>query len=250
MVSLKFKLIALATAVVAVFAAPEIVKRATPNGTGTNNGYYYSFWSDGAADVNYSNGSGGSYSVTWSGNNGNFVGGKGWNPGSTRNITFSGSYNPNGNSYFAIRKSGRSLVDLCAIQSVKTGRRPGSSLIRSVFLMAVYGWTQNPLIEYYILESFGTYNPGSQLTRKGSVTADGSTYDIYFGTRVNQPSINGTATFKYWSIRSSKRSSGTVTTATHFNAWKNLGMNLGTHNYQIVAVEGYHSSGSASITVN
>lgn len=55
----------------------------TPSSTGTNNGYYYSFWTDGGADVTYTNGAGGEYSVTWSGS-GNFVGGKGWNPGAAR----------------------------------------------------------------------------------------------------------------------------------------------------------------------
>lgn len=83
-----------ATAIVGSLAAPttEVARRSpyelaaragTPSSTGTHNGYYYSFWTDGGSDVTYTNGAGGSYSVRWS-SGGNFVGGKGWNPGSAR----------------------------------------------------------------------------------------------------------------------------------------------------------------------
>ena len=65
---------------------PDLMdKRAgTPSATGTHNGYYYSWWTDGGSDVTYTNGPGGQYSVNWGGGGGNFVGGKGWNPGSAK----------------------------------------------------------------------------------------------------------------------------------------------------------------------
>lgn len=110
---------------------------------------------------------------------------------------------------------------------------------------------RNPLIEYYIVENFGTFNPSSGATKKGTVTTDGDTYDVYTNQRNNAPSIEGTSTFQqFWSVRRNKRSSGTVTLANHFNAWSGFGMKLGSHDYQILAVEGYFSAGSADLTVS
>lgn len=50
---------------------------------GNSGGYYYSYWTDGGGSINANLGGGGSYNVQWS-NVGNFVFGKGWNPGKTQ----------------------------------------------------------------------------------------------------------------------------------------------------------------------
>jgi len=106
--------------------------------------------------------------------------------------------------------------------------------------------------EYYIVENY-SYDPcsvsGSQTV--GSVTSDGSTYKICKHTQVNQPSIQGTSTFgQYFSVRQNKRTSGTVTVANHFNAWKASGFQAGNLNYQVFATEAFSGTGSANIKVS
>lgn len=201
-----------ATGCITMAANAQTVKN---NGTGTNNGYYYSLYSSGgSATMTFPSGSQypGNYAITWSGVS-DVVGGKGWSTGSARTINYN------------------------------VGSASGYNNI------SVYGWTTNPLVEYYICE-FGSVVSG---TNKGSVSSDGHTYTTYEHQQVNQPSIQGTATFNQYLDNwggSSTGSNHAVTTGNHFNHWKSLGMNMGSFNYQILGTEAWGGkSGSVNATI-
>lgn len=208
----------------AVCASSAGAQTLTSNSTGTNNGFYYSFWKDsGSASMTLH--SGGRYASQWTNNTNNWVGGKGWNPGSSSKVV---SYS----GYYGVSNSQNSYL-------------------------ALYGWTRSPLIEYYVIESYGSYNPASCSggTDYGSFTSDGATYNVRRCLRTQQPSIDGTQTFyQYFSVRNPKKGfgniSGTITFANHVNFWRSKGLNLGNHNYMVLATEGYQSNGNSDITVS
>ncbi|WP_045825375.1 glycoside hydrolase family 11 protein [Teredinibacter turnerae] len=217
---------ALAAAVLAatatVFTAPVNAQTLTSNSTGTHGGHYYSFWKD-SGDASFTLHNGGRYASEWNTSTNNWVGGKGWNPGGAKVVNYEG--------YYGVSNSQNSYL-------------------------ALYGWTKNPLIEYYIIESYGSYNPSSCSggTNYGSFQSDGATYNVRRCQRVQQPSIEGTATFyQYFSVRSPKKGfgqiSGTINVGNHFNYWASQGLNLGSHDYMVLATEGYRSTGSSDISV-
>jgi endo-1,4-beta-xylanase len=185
------------------------------NGTGTDHGFFYSLFTSGGSSTMTFPLAGqypGNYAISWSGVN-DVVGGKGWNPGAARTI----GYN--------------------------VGAASGYNNI------SIYGWTTNPLVEYYICE-FGSVASGSV---KGSISSDGHNYTTYEHQQVNQPSIQGTATFEQYLDNwggSSTGSNHAVTTGNHFNHWNNIGMHMGSFNYQILGTESFGGrSGNVNATV-
>jgi hypothetical protein len=130
--------------------------------------------------------------------------------------------------------------------------------------LQVYGWTTNPLIEYYIVDDWFSGGGNSGGSQKGSFSVDGGTYNIFQHTQNNQPSIQGTATFEqFFSIRTAQRTSGTISVSQvifffhfvfevlyflffnqHFDKWNSLGMKMGSLYEAKLLVEAGGGNGS------
>ncbi|MDR2147234.1 MAG: glycoside hydrolase family 11 protein [Tannerella sp.] len=109
--------------------------------------------------------------------------------------------------------------------------------------IGIYGWTRDPLTEYYIVEDWygnerrsDTLPVDTNTTRGkivGNFTVDGAVYDIVVNTRIEQPSIDGRTTFyQIFSIRQTPRQCGTISVTEHFKKWKELELPLGDRMYE------------------
>ncbi|KAI3316653.1 concanavalin A-like lectin/glucanase domain-containing protein [Xylariaceae sp. AK1471] len=176
-------------------------------------------WSNDFADLDFDTGANGSFSVDWdNGFGGNFVVGRGYQPARDMLVNYTGAFHTTGAAY-----------------------------------LALYGWTRNPLVEYYVIEAMGNHNPSDNVssTQYGCLQSDGGTYEIWQKERINAPSIEGEHTNfqQYWSVRTSMHVGGTINTGNHFRAWEAAGLKLGTQLYMDIVIEGQKGSGSANITV-
>ncbi len=209
--------VVLTAAALAVTGPASAASQICSNQSSSSGGTYYQMWTAGQGSACMTLNSSSSYSSSWSGI-GDFVAGVGWNPGSTsQSVSYSGSLNASGGTN----------------------------------LLSLYGWSTNPLVEYYVIDGYvGSPNYSGQ--NMGTMTSDGGTYTIIKHQQVNQPSIQGTATFwQYLAIRNSPRTSGTITFPNFVNAWASHGMNLGTMNYQIMATEAWGGgSGNSNVSVS
>ena len=99
--------------------------------------------------------------------------------------------------------------------------------------VGVYGWMQNPLIEWYIVDNWGPASKPNWLgTSKGKITVDGAEYEI-FTASANRATIEGAKSFdQIYSLRSTARTCGSISITEHFKAWKEKGITLGKSLYE------------------
>ena len=225
----------LATLMMVTFSIPFISASAATtlydNKVGTEGDYDYELWKDTGNTTMVLTGNG-TFTCEWSNiNNCLFREGKKYNPPVNYktlgdvDIKYGVDYQPDGNSY-----------------------------------MCVYGWSKSPLVEYYIVETWGSWRPpGNEAQKMGEVTVNNSTYDIYKTQRIDKPSIEGDhSTFdQYWSVRKSKPAAkgtkieGVISVSEHFKAWEKAGLpELGNLTEIALNIEGYQSRGKADVYEN
>ncbi len=183
------------------------------NSSVTRCGLTYQIWSDGASAACMTNTAYG-FRAYWEEDNANYLATKGVRPGSADLVvTYSADYTPDGVSY-----------------------------------LGIHGWFEDPLVEYYIVDSWGDWRPPGS-SSLGTVDVDGGTYDIH-SERVHLTGLPEDGFSRFWSVRQERRTSGTITVGQHFDAWAGHAMNLGSLSEVAFLVEGYHSSGTADVTVS
>ena len=121
-----------------------------------------------------------------------------------------------------------------------------------VSYLCVYGWTEDPLIEFYVIENHGRYKPPGREGYVGRIEVDDGVYEVFEATRTQQPSIQGTRTFQqYFSVRLNRRTEGTISLHEHFMAWEELGLDMSGKMFEVAfCVEGYNGTGNANVYRN
>jgi hypothetical protein len=160
-----------------------------------------------------------------------------WSNGSGGNMTtfanahaFSASWN-NGGDFLAHLGLDMNSKNATAYTSIvaqfvesRTGTAGGYSSV------GMYGWTQSPCVEWYIVEDSFQTMP----TQKSSVTTtvDGGTYYLISnqttGSGGNACESGHTGGWtQMWSVRTTARQCGTITVSDHFAKWAAQGWSLG-----------------------
>lgn len=109
--------------------------------------------------------------------------------------------------------------------------------------LALYGFTSNPRVEFYVVEAFAQHNPSDNAAQSfyGYHNSDGAQYELW-------SKYNGNLR-QYWSVRRTNRRGGTITFNNHYKAWVAAGLPMGSLGNTFIVVEGQQGRGNADITV-
>ncbi|HVZ86170.1 MAG TPA: glycoside hydrolase family 11 protein [Polyangia bacterium] len=194
------------------------------NASGSVGSYQWTIWSSGSGGCLTTYNANAEFGATWN-NSGDFLARVG----------------------LSLNQSYTSYPNLAAdFAETKSGSAGGYSYV------GIYGWSENPIHEYYIVEDwFGSTsapNPGGTLMESNFTISGEGTYNIYQHQQVNQPAITGgnQTFYQFFSVRTSPRQCGHISIAKHFAEWNRLGMTLGNMEEAKLLVEA--GGGSGSIT--
>ena len=113
-------------------------------------------------------------------------------------------------------------------------------------LAGIHGWTADPLVEFFIVESNYNWKPYYRNKYLKTIVVDDSEYDIY---EESIPPFCETPGYKlYLIVRQEPRTSGTVSVSQHLRVLEALGVNLGKLYHVTFTFEGYQSEGSGELT--
>ena len=159
------------------------------------------------------------------------------------NGKFACSWGNIGNVLFRIGKRWNRTQTYIEIGKIKV-KYEFDFISNSTSRYAIYGWTKQPLIEYYILENWEGSLPNTKKFTSSFV--DGSNYDMYKVELI----FGNEKLIQLWSIRTKKRNKGIVSVNEHFKIWEKFGYKLGKIYEVTFCVEGYKGFDNANITKN
>jgi endo-1,4-beta-xylanase len=125
----------------------------------------------------------------------------------------------------------------------------------SKLYVALYGWTIDPLMEYYVIEDHGDFVPGpvasdgSPRTNYGTLTVDDGTYDIWALPVKDRPSIIGDHKdfTQIFNVRKVRRNCGHISLSEHFAKWNAVGLTLGKLEEAMFLMEAQNNSGTIDV---
>jgi endo-1,4-beta-xylanase len=125
----------------------------------------------------------------------------------------------------------------------------------SKIYVALYGWTVEPLAEYYVIDDYGDFVPGpvnsdgTPRMNYGTITVDDDTYDIWAMPVMDRPAITGPSEdfTQIFSVRRTRRKCGHISVSAHFSKWASLGLPVGKLEESMFLMEAQNNSGTIEV---